>query len=101
MFLTIGISLISGIVGGLVVVWLFQGVHFLDKGIRFDNKNPAERYFWKYSFLLAILIVAVFIISLFAFLFNKLGGVLSFIIISEIFIASLIWIILTISVKLR
>ncbi|MDP4039398.1 MAG: hypothetical protein Q8P57_02360 [Candidatus Pacearchaeota archaeon] len=98
-FLMVGISTISGIVGGLVVVWFFKGISFGDKGIRFDNKRLTERYFLKYSFILSFLIIMTYLMSKIIFYFNEIEN--TTILINSLFVGSLILVILVILLRYR
>lgn len=97
--LAVGISIISGIAGGVAVFWFFKGVHFFGGGLRLNNKDFFERYVWKYSFILAFLIIATFVISLIINLVSKTLGNFFSITYLLLFFGILDFVILTILLK--
>lgn len=90
--LMVFVSVFSGLIGGLVVWWSFNGVHVLGKGFKFEN-TFLERYGWKYPLITAITLLFVIIISFIAYLLFKIRFSTNFLL--TISILLLVFIIIT------
>ncbi len=67
-FIDLGSSMITGILGGLVIVWFFNGIHYFDKQLKFKTR------YGKYSFIFYLLYIFLLFISSAVFLFTRIDS---------------------------
>jgi|SRR3989344_3496710 len=70
-FLNLLLSTFSGIAGGLIVYWTYNGIHVFNKGFKFDKTKFIERYIGKFTLMFCILLIMAFLFSMVFWIFQK------------------------------